>query len=134
MTRRPLSARPYLLGICEVADSTLQSIFETVLGWYLNDGDFAPAITAMVPNIVKATLGIYTACLEGLLPTPSKSHYTFNLRDLARVVQGMMLMSKESMPEGEEGEAGRLLRTTTRPILSLLLFLLLLLLLLLRAL
>jgi len=48
----------------------------------------------LVPNIVKATLGIYTACLDGLLPTPSKSHYTFNLRDLARVVQGMMLMSK----------------------------------------
>ena len=93
-----------LVGIAEVADTTLQSIFETILKWYLKDGSFAPGVQAMVPKVVNATLGIYNACLDGLLPTPAKSHYTFNLRDLARVVQGMMLMVNTSMPEGKEAE------------------------------
>ena len=93
-----------LVGVAEVADSTLQGIFETILQWYFKDGSFSTGIQALVPKVVSATLEIYNACLDGLLPTPAKSHYTFNLRDLARVVQGMMLCKNVSMPEGKDAE------------------------------
>lgn len=37
-------------------------------------------------GVVAATLAVYANIKEELLPVPSKSHYTFNLRDFAKVV------------------------------------------------
>ncbi len=38
-------------------------------------------------QLVASTVEIYNSIRTELLPTPSKSHYTFNLRDLSKVVQ-----------------------------------------------
>lgn len=42
------------------------------------------------PPQVTSTIEIYNRIRAELLPTPSRSHYTFNLRDLSKVVQGVM--------------------------------------------
>jgi dynein heavy chain len=39
--------------------------------------------------MVESVLDVYYKVRLDLLPTPSKSHYTFNMRDVNRVLQGM---------------------------------------------
>lgn len=50
----------------------------------LNNSRTIPQVAA---NVVAATLDIYNTIADNLLPTPAKSHYTFNLRDLSKVFQ-----------------------------------------------
>jgi dynein heavy chain len=70
-----------------VSDDTLTSIFGTILDWHMSTQNFPDAIKGISKNLVAATLAIYSTAASKLLPTPAKSHYLFNLRDFARVVQ-----------------------------------------------
>lgn len=45
--------------------------------------------------LVAASVKIYERIASELLPTPAKSHYTFNLRDLSKVFQGLLMVQAE---------------------------------------
>ena len=47
-------------------------------------------------------MAVYKAAVVTFLPTPSKSHYVFNLRDFSRVVSGVLLVPKTHMTEGDK--------------------------------
>jgi len=46
---------------------------------------------------VAASIELYQKISEGLLPTPAKFHYTFNLRDICKLFQGMLMTSPKSV-------------------------------------
>ena len=75
------------LLLVQVTNETLVTIFQTILSWHLETGGFPDSCRKLGPGIIAATLDMYSQSMAKLLPTPTKSHYTFNLRDFARVIQ-----------------------------------------------
>ncbi|XP_021265333.1 dynein heavy chain 12, axonemal [Numida meleagris] len=99
--RNPVSPR-FLrhFNICTInsfSDETMVRIFSTVVAFYLRSQEFPPEFFSIGNQIVTATLEMYKKAIKNLLPTPAKSHYTFNLRDFSRVIHGCLLIKRDSV-------------------------------------
>lgn len=86
--------------IDEFNRDTLVTIFSKIVLWHLDTRGFSKEFDPCIDEIVLGTLYIYLEARQNLLPTPSKCHYLFNLRDFSRVIQGVLL----SVPEATEGK------------------------------
>lgn len=71
------------------------SFFQAIITGFLND--FAKPIQDMGDNFVFAAVELYQRISEDLLPTPAKSHYVFNLRDLSKCIQGILQADSGTM-------------------------------------
>ena len=63
----------------------LHRIFHVRLGRHFQSHDFIQEVREMCQDLVFATLSVFFAISLKLLPTPAKSHYTFNLKDVNKV-------------------------------------------------
>ncbi|OHT09907.1 Dynein heavy chain family protein [Tritrichomonas foetus] len=90
--RAPITARflrfMFNIELTPPDDHTLFNIFHSILEPFF--GNFSENVKNVVQKIVTASVDVYTTVIQNFLPTPDKSHYVFNLRDLANVVQGIM--------------------------------------------
>uniref|UniRef100_G1R6N8 Dynein axonemal heavy chain 12 n=1 Tax=Nomascus leucogenys TaxID=61853 RepID=G1R6N8_NOMLE len=87
-------------SICSInsfSDETMVRIFSSIVAFYLRTREFPPEYFVIGNQIVNGTMEIYKQSVENLLPTPTKSHYTFNLRDFSRVIRGCLLVERDAM-------------------------------------
>ncbi|XP_034354027.1 dynein axonemal heavy chain 12 isoform X4 [Arvicanthis niloticus] len=87
-------------NICTInsfSDETMVRIFSSIMVFYLRAHDFSPEYFVLGHQIVSGTMEVYKQSMGNLLPTPAKSHYTFNLRDFSRVIRGCLLIEKDAV-------------------------------------
>uniref|UniRef100_A0A8B9CDG4 Dynein axonemal heavy chain 1 n=1 Tax=Anser brachyrhynchus TaxID=132585 RepID=A0A8B9CDG4_9AVES len=85
------------LSFTEMEDSSKKTIFSTILAFC-----YFPSVAAfkdLNEPLVDATICVYSTITSQLLPTPAKSHYTFNLRDLSKVFQGMLMAESSNIED-----------------------------------
>ena len=82
-----------VLNMVDPSESQLERIYGTILG-ELQAG-FDQSITSIGANITRASIAVYKSLVHELLPTPTKSHYLFNTRDLSKVIQGVTCATKQ---------------------------------------
>ena len=89
-----------MLNFVPFNPSSLKTIFGAICDWFLCD--FGSSIKKMGDKLVDATTELYDLVGQELLPTPLKSHYTYNLRDLSKVFQGIAQSNGDLMSNNEE--------------------------------
>jgi len=70
--------------------------------WQSSDRYDGATLMLSLQMMIHATMQIYEKAMSDFLPTPSKSHYIFNLRDFARVMRGVLLVPAERMTEPDK--------------------------------
>jgi dynein heavy chain len=87
------------IAVTPFDNDILEKIFSTILDWHFTVAKFGKEFMQLNRSIVNATRDIYNTVSANLLPTPAKSHYTFNLRDVSRVIQGVCMSEPEQFPD-----------------------------------
>nr|KAI8744404.1 dynein heavy chain 6; axonemal-like isoform X3 [Biomphalaria glabrata] len=90
--RNPVSPRLFrhfsMFTIPSPTEMSLKQMFLAIINGFLLD--FSRNARTLAEPIVNSAVELYFRMSSDLLPTPAKSHYVFNLRDLSKVVQGIL--------------------------------------------
>ncbi|KAL5013225.1 hypothetical protein ScPMuIL_007495 [Solemya velum] len=79
-----------VIGMESFDEDTMRGIFAPIMDWHF--------------KFFETSLRRFSRqAITSFLPTPSRSHYVFNLRDFSRVVQGVLLLKPQAVPDGMEG-------------------------------
>ena len=76
-----------LVSITEFDDATYTRIYTAIMDWWGRRARLPDEVRGKAGAVVKATIEVYNTIRKELLPTPAKSHYTYNMRDLGKVFQ-----------------------------------------------
>eukprot|EP00937_MAST-01D_sp_MAST-1D-sp2_P001492 g1492.t1 len=79
-----------LVWLPQLSVGSMKTIFAAILGGFLRHE--LPESAPLADSLVTASVDIYERVQREMLPTPTKSHYTFNLRDLSKVFQGVLMV------------------------------------------
>ena len=92
MTQR-LTTLYHCLVVPQLSPESMSSIFTSILSGFLSI--FEHEVKVNAPKVVAATIDVFQRISTEMLPTPLKIHYTFNLRDLSKVIQGLLMLQTE---------------------------------------
>ena len=80
----------HLLQIPHLSEDSMKKIFSAILNGFFSSLNFSKDVKALVQAMVWGAVELFQGIREHLRPRPVTAHYTFNLRDLSKVCQGLM--------------------------------------------
>lgn len=95
----------FCMSVDSFEESTLMRIFTSIGEWHFAKG-YAEPVARLAKNLAAAIIDVYKGAIQIYLPTPAKSHYTFSLRDITRVYQGIVMVPPKKL--GDPDKLGRL--------------------------
>ena len=87
----------HIINIPTASEEILSYIFETIVESFLNENLFPDDVRKCGNIMVASTIDMFTQFNKHMLPIPSRFHYLFNLRDVSRVIQGVLMTRPQSI-------------------------------------
>ena len=87
----------HMVWLTNLTESSMCRIFSSIVKGFLSSS--LPAMERFGEPLVTCSVNIYMRIQKELLPTPLRSHYTFNLRDLSKVFQGVLMIKPKHIPD-----------------------------------
>lgn len=91
----------FVVGVDSFEDATLMRIFTSIGEWHFSKG-YPDIVGRLAKGLSAATIAVYKGAMKSYLPTPAKSHYTFSLRDVTRVYQGIVMVPPKKLSEPDK--------------------------------
>jgi dynein heavy chain len=87
-----------IIAYTDLSYDAIKIIFTTIANAFF--ATFSDDIKNSIELLVDTQLEVYDQVLNGpMKPTPSKSHYTFNLRDISKIFQGVVSANQKLTTE-----------------------------------
>jgi len=77
-----------IITYTDLGNESITMIFSKIVKAFL--GGYSNKVADSIDQLVESTQLVYRGVADNLKPTPSKSHYTFNLRDISKIFQGVV--------------------------------------------
>jgi len=88
------------------SDDSLRYIFTTVMDWLFaaktTPIPFPAGVQGLKDSIVGNTIFIYKETMKKFKPTPAKAHYSYNLRDVSKIFQGISKSSAKAIAKEDD--------------------------------
>ena len=95
-----ISRHLHTIWVPEPPESALQNIYQSIFGGYIATELPEMETEGVGPGstfsalVTRSSIAVYNAVKDRLRPTPNKSHYTFNTRDISKVFQGILMVTR----------------------------------------
>ncbi|RYE83177.1 MAG: hypothetical protein EOO65_04375, partial [Methanosarcinales archaeon] len=80
--------------------ASIDDMYGQMLRGRFSEREFSAQLIQTAAKLTSATIELWRRTKAKMLPTPAKFHYVFNLRELSRVFQGVLLTPKEVVKTG----------------------------------
>lgn len=78
-----------------ILPSSIEGIYGPIIKHIFKPKFFSTEVNRVIDGLTNATIQLWNNIKKTMLPTPSKFHYVFNMRELSRIFKGILNLRKD---------------------------------------